>query len=560
MAYTIVKSDGTVLTTIADGTINTTSTSLGLPGRNYPGYGQTLDTNFVHILESFADDAPPQNPIKGQLWFNTNNSTLYVCPINGAPNSASWLALTATASGANTTFGNVDVTGTLYAGNIEVSNNLSVTNTISTFDITISNLATIGNSVTSNGEIGTLTTQSITTGGQSINGTITGVWTANGAGTANGVAGSAMWITGGNLVITGAGNVGLRTDNLMFANGANLFANGGAYSNANVAGYLPTYIGNVGAVGGNTALNANVLSAGANTNTGNITGNWSFTQGSRLFLVDTGTSANIANLNAGNATVTGNVVASNVYANSGTIGASLLTGTLTSASQPNVTSLGTLVSLTVTGNANAGNLNSSGVLVVTGNANVGNIGGGNAIFTANVTAGGLKTDNIYYANGVPWDLQEPAGSNTQVQFNNNSNFGASANLTFDTTTNNLIVTGNTIATRSYVTGYFIRSVGSGIVAAGTTQGTATQLSKEFNIVTSISAGVSDGVKLPTAIAGMVIVIVNTSTANLKVYPDSSAAINALGTNAAYTHVGPNVALQYVAASTTQWYTLSAVYS
>ena len=80
MAYTIVKSDGTVLTTIADGTINTTSTTLGLPGRNYAGYGQTLDTNFVHQLENFADTTPPANPIRGQLWYNTNNSTLYVCP------------------------------------------------------------------------------------------------------------------------------------------------------------------------------------------------------------------------------------------------------------------------------------------------------------------------------------------------------------------------------------------------------------------------------------------------------------------------------------------------
>ena len=73
MAYTIVKSDGAVLTTIADGTINTTSTSLGLPGRNYAGYGQTLDTNQVHMLENFADGTPPANPLRGQLWYNTND-------------------------------------------------------------------------------------------------------------------------------------------------------------------------------------------------------------------------------------------------------------------------------------------------------------------------------------------------------------------------------------------------------------------------------------------------------------------------------------------------------
>ena len=54
--------------------------------------------------------------------------------------------------------------------------------------------------------------------------------------------------------------------------------------------------------------------------------------------------------------------ASNVYANAGTIGASLLTGTLTTAAQPNVTSTGTLASLSVTGNANVGNLNTAGLV------------------------------------------------------------------------------------------------------------------------------------------------------------------------------------------------------
>ena len=71
MAYTIIRSDGSQLTTIADGTINTTSTSLSLPGRNYAGYGQSLDTNFVRQLENYANSSPPPNPLRGQLWFNT---------------------------------------------------------------------------------------------------------------------------------------------------------------------------------------------------------------------------------------------------------------------------------------------------------------------------------------------------------------------------------------------------------------------------------------------------------------------------------------------------------
>ena len=282
MAYTIVKSDGSVLTTIADGTINTTSTSLGLPGRTYPGYGQTLDTNFVHMVENFAANTPPANPIRGQLWYNINNSTLYVCPTNGAANANVWLALTATSSGGNTTFGGVTVTGNLSAANLTATNDITASNLISSLNLTITGAATIANASISNANIGTLTTTAITSGSQSTNGTLTGVWTANGAGTANGVAGTSMWVTGGNLVITGGASIGIRTDNYMYANGANLFGGGVAYSNANVAAYLPTYVGNVGTSGGATVFNGTTLTTGANTTAGSITGNWTLTSGSRL--------------------------------------------------------------------------------------------------------------------------------------------------------------------------------------------------------------------------------------------------------------------------------------
>lgn len=280
MAYTIVKSDGTVLTTIADGTINTTSTSLGLPGRNYAGYGQSLDTNFVHMVENFADNAPPSNPLRGQLWFNTNNSTLYVCPTDGESNSLAWLALTATSSGGNTTFGSVNVTGNLSAGNLVATNNVS--GNAATFNfITISSNANIGNANITYAEVGTLITQYIATANPAnvqATGQLNGTWTANGGGTANGVAGTAFYVTGGNLVISNTSSRGLKCDNLMYGNGANLFGGGAAYSNANVASYLPVYGGNIFTV----QTQATVITTGANTTAGNITGNWTLTTGSRL--------------------------------------------------------------------------------------------------------------------------------------------------------------------------------------------------------------------------------------------------------------------------------------
>ena len=281
MAYTIVKSDGTPLTTIADGTINTSSTSLGLPGRNYAGYGQTLDTNQVHMLEHFAAATPPANPLRGQLWFNTTNSTLYVCPADGTTNAAAWLSLTSTASGGTTTFGNASISGDLTSNNVAVTNEISA-NAFTSGYLTISTQANIANAnMSGTTSIANLSTTSVSTGGNSTNGNLTGTWTVTGSGSANGVNGTAMWVTGGNLVISGAGSIGIRTDNYYYANGDPL-SFPGTYSNANVALYMPTYVGNVGSEGGATVFNGRTLTTGANSIAGTMTGNWSLTAGSRL--------------------------------------------------------------------------------------------------------------------------------------------------------------------------------------------------------------------------------------------------------------------------------------
>jgi hypothetical protein len=282
MAYTIVKSNGSVLTTIPDGTINTSSTSVGLPGRNYAGYGQYLDTNFVHMMENFADTAPPANPLQGQLWYNTNANTLYVCPADGTANANAWLALTSTSGGGTTTFGAVTITGNLTANNATITNAISA-DTITVRLATVTDLATIANANVTTANIGTTNTTTISAGSQSTNGTLTGVWTANGAGTANSVAGTSMWITGGNLVITGGSTLGIRTDNYYYANGTPIsFA--GTYNNANVSDYLTganavTRFG--GAIAVSSATTANITTGAAGTS-GQLTGNWTLSSGSRL--------------------------------------------------------------------------------------------------------------------------------------------------------------------------------------------------------------------------------------------------------------------------------------
>jgi hypothetical protein len=77
MAYTINLTDGTIFATIADGTINTAS-SMTLVGKNYAGYGEFLDENFIHLLENSSNTTAPGAPIEGQLWWDSGNLLLKV--------------------------------------------------------------------------------------------------------------------------------------------------------------------------------------------------------------------------------------------------------------------------------------------------------------------------------------------------------------------------------------------------------------------------------------------------------------------------------------------------
>jgi hypothetical protein len=77
MAYTITLTDGTIFATVADGTINTSS-SMTLVGKNYAGYGQFLDTNYIRLLENNANNTAPGAPLTGQLWWNKTSNVMQV--------------------------------------------------------------------------------------------------------------------------------------------------------------------------------------------------------------------------------------------------------------------------------------------------------------------------------------------------------------------------------------------------------------------------------------------------------------------------------------------------
>ncbi len=79
MAYQINKTDGSRLVDVADGTINSVASSLTLVGKNFSGFGEYINENFVKLLENFANvEQPSGTLIAGQLWFDTSLNSLKV--------------------------------------------------------------------------------------------------------------------------------------------------------------------------------------------------------------------------------------------------------------------------------------------------------------------------------------------------------------------------------------------------------------------------------------------------------------------------------------------------
>lgn len=78
MAYTINKTDGTVVAIVPDGQTDTFSTDLTFIGKNYSGFGESLNENFVRLLENFSGTRRPTTPIRGQLWYDTGSLKLNI--------------------------------------------------------------------------------------------------------------------------------------------------------------------------------------------------------------------------------------------------------------------------------------------------------------------------------------------------------------------------------------------------------------------------------------------------------------------------------------------------
>lgn len=232
-----------------------------------------------------------------------------------------------------------------------------------------------------------------------------------------------------------------------------------------------------------------------------------------------------------NARVQGNLaVQSNAYVD----------GTLTVQGNTTIAATATIGSLTVTGgistSASTSNINlgaslTSGTWAAGGTSGTGiiTLGQSTVSQTTNIQAGATasgstKTLNIGTA-GV-------SGSTTAI------NIGSAVSGATSTTTLN---------------GLVVNSISAAVSAAGTAQGTATALVSNINNVTVVATGAT-GVRLPTAVAGMRILIRNSDSADtLNIYPATGGTINALGANTAFTLTAGSTT-ELMATTATQWYT------
>ena len=189
--------------------------------------------------------------------------------------------------------------------------------------------------------------------------------------------------------------------------------------------------------------------------------------------------------------------------------------------------------------------------------------------TGNITAtAGIKTDNYYYANGAPVDFQQPAGSNTEVIFNDDGDFGADSTFTFDKDTNVLSATtvtattlNGTLGTASQTNITSVGTLGSlsvtGNVDAGNVNGTGgvfTYVSGDgANLTSTVGANVTGEVSFAAtanAVAGANVSgeVSNAATANAVAGANVSGEVsNAATANAvAGANVSGTVALASVA--------------
>lgn len=347
MAYTINLTDGTIFATIADGTVNTAS-SMILVGKNYAGYGEFLDENFIHALENSSNPTAPPAPLTGQLWWDKANNLLKVYQ------GTAWKVVNA-ATASSTAPGN-NVTGELWYDTsnqqLKVWTGAAFLTVGPAYSSATGTAGAIPETINDNTAVPHLVTTIY------VNNVRVAVISQDAFTPASPISTSFPYIYAGitlNVALasstTYAGNVVSVTGNVTgsYFNGVGASLSGNIVSSLNVTGNVAggniRTVGQISSTGNLTTANAsvsglissvgnvtggNIITSGIVNSTGNITGGNIDTSGLITATGNITSSANIAGANlimSGLATVVGNVQAGNVR----TTGLISATGNITSA-------------------------------------------------------------------------------------------------------------------------------------------------------------------------------------------------------------------------------------
>lgn len=417
MAYNITLTDGTTFATIADGTVNTAS-SVTLVGKNYAGYGQFLDENFIQMLENFSNATAPTAPLTGQLWWDSTNFLLKVY------NGTIWKTISAATSSATAPTSNVIgdlwydtvnqqvkvwtgsaflVVGPAYSSSTGLAGAIpgtvldvgSTPHFIVSLEVNNQQVAIVSLDSAFVPQSPTSTAYPTIYPGITVNKTIGGSFS-------------------GNLISLG-----------------NITASAGGTSNVAVFSALGVGVTGIVSASGNIT-GGNIASGGTATVTGNVTG---------------------GNLSIGGlATVTGNITGGNLI----TGGSIAATGTGNITGNVNGGNLRTTGLITATGTVTGGNVASGGFITAgstissVGNiTSAANVAGANVIASANVSAVGNVAGTYFLGNGsqltgisaaVSVSKIENGTSNVQIAAN-----GANITMAVSSTANVVVVSQNGVS-------------------------------------------------------------------------------------------------------------------
>jgi hypothetical protein len=237
MAYTLTNTSGSRNYSVTDGRLDSADLDLVLIGRGYIGYGNTLNTNFLKLLENFSNTSAPPRPITGQLWYDSFTATLKVYNGSTFVSASSGNQTGITAVG---TLTGLSVSGATSLASLSVSGTsaLSVV-TASTINAISISAGTIGNNgATLTGTISTAAQPNITSVGTLtdlyVSGTIYG--SVNGGITVSSInntpIGNATPSTGGFTSLSATGRITVNSTNNTTA-----IVNGGTNGTGNIGAY-----------------------------------------------------------------------------------------------------------------------------------------------------------------------------------------------------------------------------------------------------------------------------------------------------------------------------------